>query len=177
MGEVGKRFLGTIRMEHSAFVWMDLNDRASGDALILVAITQVLLFAGILGGLGSILHLGLLELLIRFVFGGLIQWLVYAGVVWAIVRYVIQTRGDYAFYLRATGFAFPTRLLIVAAVVVFDRLDAVAFIIGSVWFLAIVVRSIQYESDLAVDRAWFVAVGALAGVVVLNAIFGFDPLF
>ena len=43
MGVVFSRLLQTIKLERDAFVWMDFNDRATGDAAILVAITQVLL--------------------------------------------------------------------------------------------------------------------------------------
>jgi len=43
MGAVLQRFIETIRFDREAFVWMEFNDRATGDALILVVITQVLM--------------------------------------------------------------------------------------------------------------------------------------
>ena len=47
MGVVLNRLLQTIRFDRDAFVWMEFNDRATGDALIIVAVTEVLfLIAG-----------------------------------------------------------------------------------------------------------------------------------
>ena len=42
MGVVLNRLLQTIRFDRDAFVWMEFNDRATGDALIIVAVTEVL---------------------------------------------------------------------------------------------------------------------------------------
>jgi len=176
MGEVGKRLLQTIRMERDAYIWMDLSDRATGDAVILVAITQVLMFLGIWGGRSSLFSARLWEVLFQFVLGGLVIWLVYAGVVFAIIRFLIQGPGEFATYLRFSGFAFPTRLLAIAVVLLLDQISVLAVVIGSIWFLAIMARGIQYESDLPADRAWLVAIGALAGAIVVNAIFGFSQV-
>ena len=176
MGEVARRLLQTVRLERQAYVWMDFNDRATGDALILVALTQFLLFAGFAGGLGSVFNVGLWELLISFVLSGLVQWLLYSAIAWAIVRYLVQAGGDYATYLRFTGFAFPTRLVTLAVAIVLGDAGLVPFVIGFVWFLAVVARGVKYASDLPTDRAWFVAIGALAGLLVVNAIFGFSPI-
>lgn len=176
MGEVGKRFLQTIRLEREAFVWMDFNDRATGDALVLVGITQLLMFAGITGGLSSIFNLGVWDLLIALVLAGLIQWLLYSAIAWALVRYIVQGSGDYATYLRFTGFAFPTTLLSLAVALVLNRGGLIPFVVGFLWFMAIIARGIEYESDLPQERAWFVAIGAFAGLLLVDAIFGFSPM-
>ena len=73
MGQVASRLLQTLRLERQAYVWMDFNDRATGDALMLVAISQVLLFAGFAGGLGSLFNVGLWELLISFLMSVLMK--------------------------------------------------------------------------------------------------------
>jgi len=176
MGEVARRFLQAIRLERQAYVWMDFNDRATGDALVLVGLTQILMFAGFAGGLNSLFNTGLWELLISFVLGGLVQWLLYSGIAWAIVRYVAQAGGEYATYLRFTGFAFPTTLVSLAVAIAMDSTGLIPFIAGFVWFIAIIARGIEYESDLATDRAWFVAIGALGGLLIVDAIFGFSPI-
>jgi hypothetical protein len=176
MGEVASRFLQTLRLERQAYVWMDFNDRATGDALILVAITQVLMFAGFAGGLGSLFNTGLWQLLISFVLGGLIQWLLYSGIAWAIVRYIVQAGGDYATYLRFTGFAFPTTLVSLAVAIVIGDTGLIPFVAGFAWFLAIIARGVEYESDLPAARAWAVAIGALGGLLVVDAIFNFSPI-
>lgn len=176
MGEVFKRFMQTIRLEREAFVWMDFNDRATGDALVLVAITQLLMFAGFAGGLGSIFNIGTWDLLIRMVFAGLVQWLLYSGIAWALVRYVVQADGNYPIYLRFTGFAFPTTLVTLAVAIAMGRAGLIPFLLGFAWFMAIVARGIEYESDLPRERAWLVALGALGGLLIVDAIFNFSPI-
>jgi hypothetical protein len=176
MGEVGKRLLQTLRMERDAFVWMDFSDRATGDAVILVAVTQLLMFLGIWGGRSSLFSTRLWEVLIQFILGGLIIWLVYAAIVFAIIRFLIQGPGEFATYLRFSGFAFPTRLLAIAVVLLLNEISLLAVVLGSLWFLAIMARGIQYESDLPVDRAWLVAIGGLVGTIIVNAILGFSQV-
>jgi hypothetical protein len=176
MGHILKRFLQTLRLEREAYVWMDFNDRATGDALILVAVTGVLKFAGFFGGLGSLFNFGAWDLLVSFVLAALIQWLLYSGIAWAIVRYIVQGSGEYATYLRFTGFAYPTTLLSVGIAIAMNRAGFVPFALGFAWFIFIIARGIEYESDLPRERAIFVAVGALVGLLVVDAIFGFSPI-
>ncbi len=176
MGEIFKRFLQTLRLEREAFVWMDFNDRATGDALILVAITGLLKFAGFFGGLRSLFNFGAWDLLIQFALAALIQWLLFSGIAWALVRYVVQGSGDYATYLRFTGFAYPTTLLTIAVAIAMNSRGFVPFALGFAWFIFIIARGIEYESDLPRGRALLVAVGALGGLLVVDAIFGFSPI-
>lgn len=176
MGEVLRRFLQAIRLEREAFVWMSFNDRATGDALVLVGITQLLMFAGIAGGLRSVFNIGAWDLLIALVLAGLVQWLLYSAIAWALVRYVVQGSGEYATYLRFTGFAFPTTLATLAIALVINQGGFIPFVLGFGWFVAIIARGIEYESDLPRDRALFVAVGAFAGLLLVDAIFGFSPM-
>ena len=93
MGEVASRFLQTIRLERQAFVWMDFNDRATGDALVLVAITQVLMFAGFAGGLGSVFNIGLWDLLIGLILSGLVQWLLYSAIACFLIFLLLLALG------------------------------------------------------------------------------------
>ena len=176
MGEVLKRFLQTIRLEREAFVWMSFNDRSTGDALVLVGITQLLMFAGITGGLRSVFNFGAWDLLIQLVLAGLVQWLLYSAIAWALVRYIAQGSGEYATYLRFTGFAYPTTLATLAVALVLNQGGLIPFVLGFAWFMAIIARGIEYESDLPRERAWLVAVGAFAGLLLVDAIFGFSPM-
>ncbi len=176
MGEILRRFVQTLRLEREAYVWMDFNDRATGDALILVAITGLLKFAGFFGGLRSLFNIGAWDLLIEFALSALIQWLLYSGIAWALVRFVVQGGGDYATYLRFTGFAYPTTLLTIAVAYAMNSTGIVTFALGFAWFIFIIARGIEYESDLPRERAFLVAIGALGGLIVVNAIFGFSPI-
>ena len=176
MGETLRRLLQALRLEREAFVWMDFNDRATGDALILVAITGLLKFAGFFGGLRSFFNLGAWDVLLEFALSALIIWLVYSGIAWALVRFVVQGSGDHATYLRFTGFAYPTTLLALAVAYAMNGTGIVPFALGFIWFVFIVARGIEYESDLPRQRALLVAIGALAGLIVVNAIFRFSPI-
>lgn len=176
MGEILRRFLQTLRLEREAYVWMDFNDRATGDALILVAITGLLKFAGFYGGLRTVFNLGAWSLLLEFALSALIVWLLYSGIAWALVRFIVQGSGDYATYLRFTGFAYPTTLLAIAVAYVMGDRGIIPFALGFGWFIFIVARGIEYESDLPRERALLVAIGALAGLIVVNAIFSFSPI-
>ncbi len=176
MGEILKRLMQTLRLEREAFVWMDFNDRATGDAFVRVVITAFLKFAGFFGGLGSLFSLGAWAGLVQFGLSALIQWLLYSAIAWALVRYIVQGSGDYATYLRFTGFAYPTTLMTVAVAAVMNSVGLVAFALGFGWFIFIIARGIEYASDLPRERALLVAVGALAGLIVVNAIFRFSPI-
>lgn len=176
MREVATWFLKVIRFERDAYVWMDFNDRATGDATILVAITQVLMFAGIWGGHSSLFFPSLWEVLLRFVLGGLVIWFVYSAATFAIVRFLIQGHAEFATYLRFAGFAFPTRLLALAVVQLLGKPSTLAMALGSVWFVAIMARGIEYHSDVGPDRSWPAAVGGLVGAIIVNSILGWSAV-
>ena len=176
MREVGKWFLKIIRFERDAYVWMDFNDRATGDATILVAITQVLMFAGIWGGHGSLFRPSLWEVFLRFVLGGLVIWLVYSAATYAIVRFLMDGHAEFATYLRFAGFAFPTRLLSIAVVQLLGQVSTLAMALGSIWFVAIMARGIEYHSDVGPDRSWPAAIGGLIGAIIINSILGWSAV-
>lgn len=176
MAEVFTRFLDTLTLRREAFVWMDLNDRATGDALILVALTPLLQALLFLVGLGSLVTISGLSFLVNSVISALIQWLLYSGIAWAIVRYAIQAEADFATYLRFTGFAYPTTLLVVLIALVLNRLGLLTLLLGFAWFIVIIGRGIEYSSDLPRSQALLTAVGALIGLMIVNAIFRFSPL-
>jgi hypothetical protein len=89
---------------------------------------------------------------------------------------VVQGSGEYATYLRFTGFAYPTTLLTLAVAYAMNSTGFVPFALGFLWFIFIIGRGIEYESDLPRERAMLIAVGALAGLLVVDAIFGFSPI-
>ncbi len=47
MAEALKALLKAMRLDRDAFVWMDFNDRATGDALVLVVVTRFLILLGL----------------------------------------------------------------------------------------------------------------------------------
>jgi hypothetical protein len=174
MGVVLNRLLQAIRFDRDAFVWMDFNDRATGDALILVAATEVLfLFAGgtSLFGLATSL-VGVLSALLSTV----MFWLIYSGLVYAAAVYLFRGAGHYPVYLRIAGFAFPTLLLMIATTKVLGG-GLIGSLVGSLWFLLVVAYGTHYVSDLPLDRSIVTAVLGWAGWIVVSTILGGFSLF
>ncbi len=174
MGVVLNRLLQAIRFDRDAFVWMDFNDRATGDALIIVAITQVLfLFAGgtslfgLVTGLSSVLY----ALLSAVMF-----WLIYSGLVYAVVAFLMRGDGHYPVYLRMAGFAFPTLLLTIATTQILGS-GLIGTLLGSLWFLLVVAYGTHYISDLPLDRSIVAAVLGWAGWIVVSTILGGFSIF
>lgn len=174
MGAVLHRLLQTVRFERDAYVWMDFNDRATGDALILVVVTNVLLLLGTGTSIGTLLTS--LPSLAFALLNSIVLWLIYSGIVFAIVRFLLRAEGGFPFYLRLTGFASPTLLvLIFARLLPIPALAAV--ILGSIWFVAVAAQGTHYVADLPLDRAALAAVGGFVGVVVVMSILSSLRLF
>jgi hypothetical protein len=174
MGVVLNRLVQAIRFDRDAFVWMDFNDRATGDALIIVAITEVLII--IAGGtplFGLVTgFLGVLSALLSTV----MFWLIYSGLVYAVAVYLFRGDGHYPVYLRIVGFAFPTLLLTIATTQIFGT-GLIGTLVGSLWFLLVVAYGTHYISDLPLDRSIVTAILGWAGWIVVSTILGGFSLF
>ena len=89
MGEALSQLLRAVRLERDAFVWMDFNDRATGDALIFVAVTRLLIMLGLGGSLfGLTTSLSGFEVLIASILNALVFWLAYSGISYAITKFL-----------------------------------------------------------------------------------------
>ncbi len=170
MAEAFNRLLQAVRLQRDAFVWMDFNDRATGDALIFIGVTRVLLLLGFGGSiLGVATSLGGFEAFFRSLLNAVIFWLIYSGLAYAIARFLLQAGGTYAVFLRITGFAYPTLLLVIFTFRL--SLPAVpALALGSIWFLAVVTAGITYESDLPTERALIASAGAFVAWIIVASI-------
>lgn len=178
MGAILSRLLQTIRFERDAYVWMDFNDRATGDALIFVAVTTLmLLLAEGESLLGVATSASGLNRLFSLLVSAAIFWLIYSGLLYAVVRFLFQA-GDrnFALYLRFVGFGYPTLLLLIFT----SRLSLSPFIealLGHLWFLAVAAAGTMYASDLPRERAAGAAGLAFVGWVIVSAIFGGGIIF
>jgi hypothetical protein len=172
MNEVLKRLLQAIRFERDAFVWMDLNDRATGDALILVAVTRLLLLLGFgFSVLGLTTSISGIEVLVASMINAAVFWLAYSGLVYAASRFLLDGGGSYATMLRITGFAYPTLLLLIVTGRAISN-AILALVVGSLWFLAVVAQGVRYEADLPLERAAIAAGAGLVGWIIVSSIFG-----
>jgi hypothetical protein len=152
---------------------MDFNDRATGDAAILVAITQVLLALGTGVSIGRLLNpVNLVSVLIS----GLFFWVIYSGATYLISRYLLDGHGTYAIYLRITGFAYPTLLLLIAANI-FLNIFLLILIAGAAWFVVIVANGLNYTVDLPIQKAFLAAVGGYVAITIIQAILSSVRIF
>jgi hypothetical protein len=176
MAEVAKRFRQTLQLKRDAFVWMSFNDRATGDALILVALTPVVVFL-VLAAVSRNLFAGSLwRLLIDLVLAALIQWLLYSGIAWAIVTYGFRAGAEFSTYLRFSGFAYPTTVLVAVLIWLLDARGLLSFALGHVWFVLIIMAGMGYTSDLSRDKALLAAVGSLVALLLIDQLVGLSPL-
>ena len=168
MGVVLSRLLQTVKLQRDAFVWMDFNDRATGDAAILVAGTQVLIAIGLGLSLGQLINpLTLANVLL----GGLFFWVVYSGATYGVARFLFDGHGTYAIYLRITGFAYPT-LLVIVFVSLFVSNPLLALIAGGAWFVVVVANGLTYVADLSIGKAASSAIGGYILMIIVQTIFG-----
>jgi hypothetical protein len=180
VGVVFHRLLQTLKLERDAFVWMDFNDRATGDAVILVAGTQVLIALGTGTGIVSLFNpVTLVSLMVSAAF----FWLLYTAATYVIVTYLLDGHGTFALFLRVTGFAFPSLLLVIFSNLLLDSLSigppsfALVLVLGAVWFVVIVSRGITYAADLPTPKALIGAIGGYVAVTIVQAILGGLRLF
>ena len=159
------RLVQSLRFEREAFVWMDLDDRATGDGLILVVVTQVLL---LLGNGASLFGLVLdLDAVLGSLLSAVVFWLVFSGIAYAVAVHLLGGRISYATVLRIAGFAYPTLLLLLFTERFLPAVPLVPFLAGAIWFLAIVAQGIHYVADLPLGRAAGAAVGGIVGWVIV----------
>lgn len=163
---------GAVRLDREAYAWMDLNDRATGDALILVAATRLIILV-VLGFelFGLVSAFTTAEIVVASAVNAAVFWLAYSGVVYAIVKYGFKAEANYATILRVAGFGYP--VLLVAAVAVRVGLPVlVSFLLSAVWFVAIVSHGVRYESELPIERCALAAVGGLVAWFLIAQILG-----
>lgn len=171
MKEIASRLLRTLRVERENFVWMDFNDRATGDAFYLVLITTILTFIGIFG-IGPIrifTNVGAFEIFFRFLIDGIIVWLLISGITYAVVRFLFEEEHNFPAILRIVGYAYPTRLLIIFFATYFSS-PFLVFLLGTGWLLFIVAKGIVATSSLPLERAMLASAGGVVGAVIVSSI-------
>ena len=175
MGVVFQRLLQTIKLERDAFVWMDFNDRATGDAAILVAATQVLIMLGTGSSIVDVLFNP--ARLISALISALFFWLIYTGATYAIVRFLFDGEGSFPTMLRITGFAYPTLLVLIATRLLLPDSFSLALLVGGAWFVVVVANGVLYVADLPIAKAFLAAIGGFVLVIILQSILSSIRLF
>ena len=108
--------------------------------------------------------------LIGLLINALFLWVIYSGATYAVAKYLLDGHGVYASYLRITGFAYPTLILIVFVSIVVSN-GFLAFAISGIWFVIVVANGIMYLADLSREKAFAAAIGGYIVVVIVRTIF------
>ena len=160
-GTIINKIVGGARFDREAYLWMLWNDRAGGDAVIIVLVTQALLTLGLVGF--NVTNL------LRLFISGLFFWLIYAGIAWAAGKFLFEGSGNFGGVLRISGFAFPTLLLVLA----FDFIlgDArLAYLASLIWFVAIVAHGMKEALELPIEKGALSAMAGVLGYLVVNSV-------
>ncbi|MBT8208641.1 MAG: hypothetical protein HKN07_07295 [Acidimicrobiia bacterium] len=169
-----KMLLRTWRTERDAYSWLEFNDRATGDAIIFIAVTQLLTLIGTFRALRVFLDADFFTLALSFVVDALFFWLILSGLAFAVVKFLFQENLDFAFVLRLTGFAYPTRLLRIAAVAFLQPTTGstvlIAGLLGTIWFGYIVAKGLDHAVEIGLARGALAVVGAYAGYLIISSI-------
>jgi len=175
VGVVFQRLLQTIKLERDAFVWMDFNDRATGDAAILVAGTQVLILLGTGSSIFDVLFNPVR--LISALISALFFWLIYTGATYAVVRYIFDGEGSFPTMLRITGFAYPTLLVLIATNLLLPNSFSLSLLLGGAWFMVVVANGVLYIADLPIFKAFLASIGGFVLVIIVQSILSSFRLF
>lgn len=158
-----KRSVQAALLRRDVFLWMFFEGSATGDALVLVAGTGIILA---LAGPATFS----VSLFFQVLINSLFMWLVVSALVWASAKFALEANGEYAPVLRVVGFATPTLLVWLVTTRVFD--GALAIIVGAVWFLAVIAAGLQVVMEMRPDRAWAAAGMGFVGWLLLQILLG-----
>ncbi len=154
---------------------MDFNDRATGDAAILAAGTQILIMLGTGSSAFDVLFNPLR--LIAALVSALFFWLIYTGATYAVVHYLFDGEGSFPTMLRITGFAYPTLLVLIATNLLLPNSFSLALLVGGAWFVVVVANGVLYVADLPIAKAFLAAVGGFVLVIIIQSILSSFRLF
>lgn len=169
MSTFSRRLLGAMRLNVSTYEEIEADRRATGQALLVVALSSVaggLGATGITGGGPSGLIFGTLAALV-----GWLAWATLIYIVGARLYPEPQTRADVGELLRTIGFASAPGLFRVAGLV--PGLDWPIYVATSVWMLAAMVIAVRQALDFTTTtRALAVCAGGWLLVLVIAVVMG-----
>ncbi len=161
---IAQRVIGAARFDRESYLWMLWTERASGDAALLVLGTDLLVGIGLVG-IGDVFGL------LSWILAGLIFWLVFSGIAWAASRHMFGGSGQFVGVMRIVGFGYPTRLLILAFVVL-GTPGIMAVVLGTLWLVAIVGNGLKEAMEVSLEHGLVSAGLGLLGYLVVLALFG-----
>ncbi len=172
-----QRLMQALQLKRDAYVWMQFNSAANGDAVLIVA--GVYLFWWIVAGVGSLGGLPFLragvfaipEFLSLFI-SGAFAWILGSAAVYAISTFIFEARINFGTIVPITGYAHAPLALV--PIVGLLRLPVGAAIIFlGIWSAAMMVTGFQSNLDMTQERAIGSALTAMFVWFLLVAIPGF----
>jgi hypothetical protein len=169
-----QRLWQALQLKRDAYVWMQFNQAANGDAVLIVAGVYAfwVLFAWILSTSG-IPFLAAGSFLIRAIVGlfisGAFAWVIGSGAVWLISNYIFESHVRFGSIIPITGYAHAPLILVpVAARLNFPA--ALAMLFAGIWAAAMMVTGFQSNLDMKQERAIGSALVALLAWVLFVGI-------
>ena len=163
-----KRIIETLTFRRPVYVWMQFEPNATGDAIVIVALTTVAL--SLLAG-ARFTFTGAVSIAISALF----SWLIIAGLTWAAAKYIYGAGGDYAPVLRVAGFVFPATLLVLVTVRILPNI--LGLFLGFAWFVVALGAGTQEVLDMKREHALASAAMGFGGWLLIQAILGGGGFF
>ena len=172
-----QRLWQALQLKRDAYVWMQFNNAANGDAVLIVGAVYAvwIVFAVLfnLGGLpflekGTVAVSGFIQL---FISGGF-AWLLGSGAVYAISTFIFENRVRYGDIVPITGYAHAPLALVPVVARLNVPVGAVLIFIG-IWSAAMMVTGFQSNLDMKQERAIGAALTAMFVWLLLVGIPGF----
>jgi hypothetical protein len=146
-----ERIKGVLFLDSEAFKEIEHDDKATGQAALIVVVASILAALGV--AFGPVIFspdvaptVSPILKLIGVVFWGVVAWLVWSAITYFIGTKIFHGQATYGEILRVVGFAYaPMAFLIFSAIPVFGMLIA---LLASAWTLGAVFIGLREGLDL-----------------------------
>ena len=172
-----QRLWQALQLKRDAYVWMQFNQAANGDAVLIVAAVYGVwvLFASVLNTSGLPFLATGADALIDFVslfIAGAFAWIIGSAAVYAISTFIFESRVNFGAIVPITGYAHaPLAVVPIVARLSFPVGAALIFL--GIWSAAMMVTGFQSNLDMTQERAIGSALTAMFVWVLLVGIPGF----
>ncbi|MDH3605372.1 MAG: YIP1 family protein [Acidimicrobiia bacterium] len=172
-----QRLWQALQLKRDAYVWMQFNQSANGDAVLIVGLVYAVwvLFASVLNTSGlPFLDTGfdaVSQFIQLFIAGGF-AWIIGSGAVYAISTFIFESRVNFGAIVPITGYAHAPLVLVPLVARLSFPIGAALIFLG-IWSAAMMVTGFQSNLDMTQERAIGSALTAMFVWVLLVGIPGF----
>jgi hypothetical protein len=155
-----ERVMGALRLNATTYAEVEHDPESMAQAAGVVALASVAVAIGTPGGGG----------VIGATIGGLLGWLVSAGVLWLVGVYILKHTSDYVELLRTIGFASAPQILMVIGII--GPIAGIAAVVVFFWGLAAYVVAAREALDVTTARAVAICLVAFALKIITVLLLG-----